>query len=184
MFQQRLTKNFYGILAYTFYFSEYTGFKKDKYVVSSWDNRHLVSFTGGYKLGKNWELGVRYRFLGAAPYTPFNETASLNNYATLGRGILDYSQINTQRTGSFSSLDMRIDKKWNFSRWALNVFLDIQNVLNIKNLTPPTFTLKRNPDNSFATSDGNAYNGQNGVPIYLENTSGARLPTIGMNIEF
>jgi len=135
-------------------------------------------------LGKNWELGVRYRFLGAAPFTPFNETASLANYSTLGRGILDYSQINTQRTGSFSSLDMRIDKKWNFSRWALNVFLDIQNVLNIKNLTPPTFTLKRNPDNSFATSDGNAYNGQNGVPVYLENTSGARLPTIGMNIEF
>lgn len=184
MLQKRLTKNFFGILAYTFYYSEYTGFDQSKYTPSAWDNRHLVSFTGGYRLGRNWEISLRYRFQQGAPYTPYNDRASAENYAALGRGILDYSRLNSVRLGSFQSADLRIDKKWNFNKWALNLFLDIQNVLNSLNPTPPTYTLKRNADNSYTTADGSAFNGKNGIPVIIPNTSGSRLPTIGANIEF
>lgn len=51
-FQQKLSKNFYGLLAYTFFYSEFTGFDRSKYLPSVWDSRHLLSFTGGYKLKK------------------------------------------------------------------------------------------------------------------------------------
>ncbi len=30
-------------------------------------------------------------------------------------------------------LDLRVDRRWNFARWGLIVYLDIQNVLNNKN---------------------------------------------------
>jgi CarboxypepD_reg-like domain/TonB-dependent Receptor Plug Domain len=45
--QKKLTKNFFGILSYTFYRSLYSG-RDAKYIASSWDNRHLLSVTWGY----------------------------------------------------------------------------------------------------------------------------------------
>ena len=56
LFQQRLTKNFYGILSYTYDVSRCTGID-GSYLPSAWDNRHLLSFTGGYRFKKNWEVG-------------------------------------------------------------------------------------------------------------------------------
>ncbi|MGA7306100.1 MAG: TonB-dependent receptor, partial [Rhodothermales bacterium] len=66
--QKKLTNRFYGIAAYTLYRSEFTGFDTDRYTPSAWDNRHLLSFTGGYKLSRNWEFGGRLRIAGPAPY--------------------------------------------------------------------------------------------------------------------
>jgi len=72
--QQKLTKRFFGILSYTFYRSEYNGRNRD-FIPSSWDNRQLLTVTMGYKLPRNWEIGLKFRFQGGAPYTPFDEAA-------------------------------------------------------------------------------------------------------------
>jgi outer membrane receptor protein involved in Fe transport len=133
LFQQKFTKNFYGILAYTLFWSEFTGFDRNKYIPSAWDNRHLLAFTGGYKFKKNWELGVKYRLLGGTPYTPYDTIASRLNYATVGSGVLDYSKFNTLRLKPFQSLDVRLDKKWNFNKWTLDIFIDIVNLLDSPN---------------------------------------------------
>lgn len=195
LFQQRLTKNFYGILSYTYYHSKFSG-TDQKLIPSAWDNRHLLSFTGGYRLGKNWEIGLRFRYQGGAPYTSFDNQQSLDNYFFLSAPVLDYSKINQERLGAFNAADLRIDKKYNFKKWTLNIFLDIQNLYNSKNPTAPSFTLKRNPDESFATTTGEPYNPgafgdpsvpnnrQKGIPVILPNTSGSRLPSIGFVVEF
>ena len=49
LFQQKLTRNFYGIFSYTFFKSEFTDINGD-YLPSVWDSKHLSSFSGGYKL--------------------------------------------------------------------------------------------------------------------------------------
>ena len=183
-FQQRLTKNFYGVFAYTWYHSEFTGFNQQKYIPSSWDNRHLISFTGGYKFGKNWEVGTRFRFLGKAPYTPYDTAASRLNYATTGSGILDTKRFNSLRLDVYNVLDIRIDKKWNFPKWSIDLFIDIQNVYNSVQPSAPNFTLKRNPDNTYATFDGQPFNGTNGIGVILDNATSSSIPTIGLIIEF
>ncbi|MCU0395086.1 MAG: hypothetical protein MUF29_04205, partial [Chitinophagaceae bacterium] len=195
-YQQRLVKNFYGILAYTWYFSEFTGPDRSLYLPSAWDNRHLVSFTGGYKFGRNWEAGIRWRFQGQAPATPWNEFVSLENYPFTGAGVLDYANINTLRLDAFHAMDLRIDKKWNFRKWSLNLFLDVQNLYNSLNPTQPGFTLKRNADGSIATSTGEPYNPgvygdpaapnnrQQAIPVILPQNSGSRLPTMGFVVAF
>jgi len=76
-FQQKLSNNFYGIFAYTWFYSEFTGFDSNEYLPSVWDSRHLVSFTGGYKLPKNWEISARYRFAGETPFVPTDLDATL-----------------------------------------------------------------------------------------------------------
>lgn len=196
MYQERLTKNFYGILAYTFYYSLFTGLDRTRFIASAWDNRHLISFTGGYKFKRNWELGIRYRYQAGAPFTPYDEFQSLENYPFTNAAVLDYSRVNSQRLGGFNAMDVRLDKKWNFKKWSFNLFLDIQNFFNAQNPTAPGFTLQRNGDGSIATRNNTVYNPgvfgnpsapnnrQSALPAILPNTSGARLPSIGFVAEF
>ncbi|MGB3617071.1 MAG: TonB-dependent receptor [Catalinimonas sp.] len=195
LYQQKLIKNFFGILSYTYYFSEFTGFDRDVFIPTAWDQRHLVSFTGGYKFPRNWEVGARFRAQGGGPFTPFDTEASLLNYPVRGAGVLDFDRVNTQRLGNFSALDLRIDKKWNFERWLLDVYIDVQNALDNVNPTAPTLTLARNEDNTITTRSGAPYEPNlrapnelggelDAVPVLLPNNSGARLPTIGVIVEF
>jgi hypothetical protein len=196
LFQQRLTKNFYGILAYTWYHSRFSGVDHSKMLPSAWDNRHLLSFTGGYRFKGNWEIGLRFRYLGGAPYTPYDINRSLDNYPFTYEPVLDYARLNGSRLRGFHSADLRIDKKFNFRGWTFDLYMDIQNAYNSQNPSVPGFTLKRNPDESYSTTTGEPYvagsysnpaapnTRQKGVPVLLENTSGALLPSIGFVIEF
>ena len=111
--QQKLTTRMFGFLSYTHVVSRYSGLD-DKLLPSAWDNRNLLSFTLGYKFKRNWELGLKYRFQGGVPYTPFDEDLSRQNYVTNGNGIPDYSRFNTLRLKNFQQSDIRLDKKWNF----------------------------------------------------------------------
>lgn len=41
--------------------------------------------------------------------------------------------MNTERTGAFHQLDLRVDKRWVYDRWMLTAYLDLQNVYNRAN---------------------------------------------------
>lgn len=195
LFQKRLTKHFYGILAYTYYHSRFSGVDR-RLIPSAWDNRHLVSFTGGYKFGRNWEIGLRFRAQGGAPYTPWDDFLSKENYPFTNEPVLDYPLLNTRRLEPFHAADLRIDKKFNFNKWTLDLFLDIQNLYNSLNPTAPGWTPKRNPDESIATVSGAPYNPgifgdptapnnrQQAIGVILPQDSGSRLPSIGFVVEF
>ncbi len=184
--QKKLTERFFGVLSYTYYQSMYTGLD-GKYVSSSWDNRHLFSVSWGYKFPKNWELGLRFRYQGGAPYTPYDPIASQANYAKLGQGIFDYTQLNTQRLRGFHSSDVRIDKKYNFKHITLDLYMDVTNWYVAAAESVPYFTFKRNSTNTgFETTDGKTLqvNGSNAIPTYIINDKAQTTPTIGFIVEF
>lgn len=184
--QQKLTEKFFGVLSYTLYWSEFSGLDK-KLKPASWDNRHLISTTVGYKLPKNWELGVKFRYQGAAPYTPYNLEQSKLNFLTLGSGVFDYDQVNTLRLKAFHSGDIRLDKKWNYKKTTFDFYIDIQNFYASKSTGSPQYTFKRTDDNTrFLSTNGKPVqtNGSNAIPYLLENAEGTFIPTIGFIIEF
>ena len=184
--QKKLTKHLFGIVSYTFYRSLYSG-NDNKLIPSSWDNQHLLSITWGYKFKRNWELGLKFRYQGGAPYAPYDETASRLNYITLGQGLFDYGKLNTLHLGSFNSSDIRIDKKWNFKKITLDIFLDVTNWYAAMNPGVDIYTFKRTADNTdFATTDGQPIkqDGSNAIPTYLKNNDATVTPTIGFIIEF
>jgi len=172
LLQQKLTRNFYGILAYTLYWSEFTG-ADGVYRPSLWDNRHLLTFTGGYKLPRNWEIGLRVRYLGPAPFAPVDIETSTETYPIF---FFDYDRLGDTRLGAFNQTDLRVDKKWNFTDWTFNVFLEIQNVLGSNLPQPPSYVLSRNDAGQIAQP-------RNLVQIEEANNS-ATLPTIGIVIDF
>jgi hypothetical protein len=184
--QQKLSKRFFGTLSYTYFISRFSGADK-KMIASAWDNRHLLSFISGYKMGKNWEIGVKFRYQGGAPFTPFDMAQSQLNYLTLGTGVLNLSQLNSQRLGAFHSGDIRIDKKWNWKKTTFDLFLDITNFYGAKSPAFPQFTFKRNETNTaFLTTNGQPINlnGSNAIPLILANEDGTLIPTIGFIVEF
>ena len=184
--QKKLTERFFGIFSYTFYKSQYAG-SNGNLVASSWDNRHLISITAGYKFSNNWELGSKLRLQGGAPYTPYDENASRTNYLSLGKGVLDYNQLNTQRLQTFISSDVRIDKKWNFKKTTLDLFLDVTNWTVAKSIAVPSYTFKRNDANTaFVTTDNLPIqsDGSNAIPVQLKNDEPRVTPSIGFIYEF
>ena len=123
---------------------------------------------------------------GGAPFTPFDEPASQTNYLSQGTGILDYGRLNTNRLKTFQSSDVRIDKKWNFRKLTLDVFLDVTNWYASRSPAYPQYTFKRAADNSvFLTTDGQAIkpDGSNAIPFILNNDDASVVPTIGFIIE-
>lgn len=184
--QQKMTKNLFYVASYSYVVSRFSGLDGEL-KPSSWDNRHLFTATLGYQFRKSWELGVKYRFAGGNPYTPFDLNASQQNYLLLGQGIPDVALLNQNRLANYSQLDARVDKKYNFRRTSLTVYLDIQNLLNQKTESNPSYTFARNADNTgFETTNGLpvAPDGSNAIPVILENKSGRVLPSLGVIFEF
>lgn len=172
LFQQKLSNNFYGIFAYTWFYSEFTGVDQDVYIPSVWDSRHLISFTGGYKLKRNWEFSARYRFAGETPFVPTDLDATLSNYPEV---ILDYDLLGQEKLGIFSQLDIRLDKKWNFKKFAFELFIEAQNILGQDIPSPTDYGLNR--DNM-----GMIVNPRSLVAI--DNDGGQIIPSIGIVIDF
>ena len=184
--QQKLTDKFFGVFSYTLYWSEFTGIDK-KFKPASWDNRQLVSATAGYKLPRNWEFGIKFRYQGSAPYTPYNLEQSRLNYLSLGTGVFDYDNVNTLRLKAFHSGDLRLDKKWNYKKTTFDFYIDIQNFYASKSTGSPQYTFRRTADNSsFLSNNGQPVqlNGSNAIPYLLDNAEGTFIPTIGFIIEF
>ena len=183
--QQKLVKNFFITASYTLFQSEFTG-TNNQFIASSWDTRHLLSLILGRKFSKGWEAGAKYRLAGGAPYTPFDMAASQINYATTGQGVPDYSRINQQRLPFFNQLDLRIDKKYNFKKSSLDIYFDFQNAALAQNQSPDYYTFKRNPDNSYATTDGKVLrsDGSNAIPVLLKNVDNTFTPSLGVIFEF
>lgn len=181
LYQQKLYKGFYAILAYTFVNSEFKD-KNDNYVPTAWDSKHIVSLTGGKRFKKGWELGMRWLFSGGAPYTPYSSASGLAaNWDINGQGILDYTQLNTKRESSFHQLNIRVDKKIFLEKFSMDFYLDIQNAYAYKAVLAPTMLVETD-------ANGNPVIDPNDSSRYktklIENASGILQPTIGIIVEF
>ena len=184
--QQKLTKDYYITASYTFFYSKFSGLD-GKYVASSWDTRNLLSLIVGKKFKKGWELGVKYRLSGGAPYSPYDMPLSQSTYTITGQGADDYSKLNTERLPLFNQLDLRIDKKFNYKRTTLNIYLDFQNVLMSKSVSKDYYTFQRNADNTdFETTDGKALkaDGSNAIPLLIKNEDTTFIPALGIIYQF
>jgi hypothetical protein len=182
LYQQKLYKGFYAVLAYTWVRSEFLD-KNDNYVPTSWDSRHIVSLTGGKRFKNGWEFGMRWLFSGGAPYTPYDLATSslITNWNINGVGLLDFNQLNTQRESSFHQLNIRVDKKLYLKQFNMNFYFDVQNVYGYKAQLAPILLLQTdaNGQGVIDPNDPTRYQTK-----FVENASGILQPTLGIIVEF
>lgn len=180
--QQRLWRGWYGIAAYTWVRSEFTG-AAGTFAPSAWDHRHVVSLNGGRRFGGGWEVGGRWRYLGGAPYTPDDLELSSRRevWDATGRAVADWSRLNSGRNGVLHQLDLRVDKRWVFARTELAAYVDVQNVYAFAPRTAPLTVLVRdaNAQPVVDPSDPSRY-----LLKTLPQDPGVPFPTIGLRFTF
>jgi outer membrane receptor for ferrienterochelin and colicin len=174
-------KNFTGTLTYTLFKSEFTG-EDVVYRPSSWDTRNMVNLLGSYNLPKNWNIAMRWRFVGGAPYSPIDMELSTNKdaWSVNNRPYIDYENYNSLRLKNSHQLDLRIDKEVYYNKLMLNFYLDVQNVYNFQSENSPIYTNK--DVNGMVMEDPSDPEKQ--LLRQLDSFSGTVLPAIGVMIKF
>jgi hypothetical protein len=178
-FREKITRNIDATVSYTWVRSSFED-KHGEFIPSAWDNRNILNVSALASLKKNWDIGVKWRFVGGAPYTPydFERSSLIEAWDAKGRGYLDYDEYNTQRLTVFHQLDLRVDKEYFFKKWSLNLYLDIQNLYNFKAEQPDELVQVRDENGQPVLKDPLNYELK-----YLTSESGTVLPTIGIIVE-
>ena len=98
---------------------------------SQYDQTHIFTILGAKGLGSNWKISSRFRYVTGQPSTPVLGSVfdSDNDVYIPLRG-----SVYSSRLPAFYQLDLRFDKKWIYNTWILSLYLDIQNLLNRKNV--------------------------------------------------
>ena len=132
--QKKMADGIYGLIAGSYYRARYKGLD-EKWYDRVYDNKFNFAIEGGYKPNEKWEYSLRWLYAGGAPYTPFDEQASL----TVHKGVFNVSQINASRLPDFHSLNLRVDRRFYFQSTTLTVYLSIWNAYGRRNIAAYTW---------------------------------------------
>lgn len=183
--------DFFGCLlntSYTYYYSQYSSLDSNfnptgRYIPSIWDNRHLFNIMASRSFKKGWDVGLRWRFAGGAPTTPYDlvRSSTIDSWQTNHRPVLDYSLVNTQRQPSFHQLDVRVDKTWYFKRWTLSLYVDVQNLYNRKAYGNDILIPETDESGGYVIDPDNQDRYK--MQSYKNEIGGTIIPTFGIIIE-
>lgn len=180
--QNRFKNDLNVTASYTFAVSEFKNLDGE-YVPTSWDNRHIFTITTTKKFKNDWFVGIKWRYAGGLPYTPYDLALSSNISAWNLRGqpYFDYSMLNELRFKPFHQLDFRVDKTFYFEKASLKLYVDIQNAYNFKSQTQDLYI---NTD-----IDGNVQVDPENPSNYIlrripSEGSGTIVPTLGIIVDF
>jgi len=125
-------EHFFGWLAYTLSRSTRRDAPGMPLRLSQFDETHVLTVLGSYRLGGGWEFGARYRLTSGYMYTP-------NTYGYYDENVSTYlplqsQPLNNSRLPLFHALDLRVDKTWKYPWGSVAAYLDVLNVYNNANV--------------------------------------------------
>lgn len=157
--QKKLARQLWGTFSYSVYDAkmlDYRHWPEKKYYDWNYDLGQVLTIAGGYKIEfhhkqwfqdlkrKKWwgavawlpvmpadefELGVRYRYMGGKPYTP----QKYNHWH--GTWEVDpLADLNGDRFPAYSRLDIVFQQRHFMKKSSLTAFIDIQNIFNTDNI--------------------------------------------------
>jgi outer membrane receptor for ferrienterochelin and colicin len=150
-----------GWIAYTLSRSQRRDSGATDYRLFQYDQTHILTAVGMWRFGHNWQLSTRFRLISGNPMTPV--TGAVLDLDT-GSYKPTYGAKYSARNPAFMQWDLRIDKKWVFDRFLLDLYLDVQNVTNRANVEEPDYNFDYSKEKS-----------ESGLPIY---------PILGLRAEF
>jgi len=124
-------QHFFGWLAYTLSRSVRREAPGMPLQLFEFDETHVLTVLGSYKLGHGWEFGGRYRLTSGYMSTP-------ETYGFYDENVGTYVPLqayppNGTRLPLFHSLDLRVDKSWKRPWGTFAIYLDVLNVYNSGN---------------------------------------------------
>jgi outer membrane receptor protein involved in Fe transport len=118
-----------------FYYQSSLSIGKSEFVAGNgqtypgnFDQRFIFNLNGGYRLANDWEFSGKFRLYSGIPYTP--QYVPEENPVNPGFVENIPEEYLSERLAISHTLDVRVDRYFNFSGWRLTLFLDIQNIYN------------------------------------------------------
>ncbi|HYX91716.1 MAG TPA: TonB family protein [Myxococcaceae bacterium] len=133
LLRHEVTRQFFGWVAYTLNRSEARRAGEDPYVLTPFDQTHILTAVGSYRLPGGFEVGARFRYVTGSPTTPLQHRYDIYN-ADSNRFAPTRGAPYSARERPFHQLDVRVDKSFLFESWTLGAYLDVQNVYNASNV--------------------------------------------------
>lgn len=158
LLQKKFADNWHGTLSYSFSDSRQTNpYDTSIWIPSDYDYRHVFTVVGVYRFefmnygwyqklpawfresiggilfGDQMDLGLRWRYMGARPYTPMEWEPSSRTWTASAE------LVNSARLPPYHRLDLRWQMKRNFKRLSLSAYIDVQNVYNRINIWDYTY---------------------------------------------
>ena len=107
-------EHFFGFVAYTLSRSVRKDGPDEPEQLFNFDQTHILTALGSYRLGSGWEIGARFRYVSGSLTTP--QTYGFYD-ATVGSYLpLAGFPPSSQRNPAFHQLDVRVDKTWQSRR--------------------------------------------------------------------
>lgn len=135
-----LSKNYFFLFTASVFNSEYT-MGDDVWKSTRFNGNYMFNWLGGYefKFGKkkvhSLAINTRIIWRGGNKYIPIDLAAS----QALGRQVDVEGEAFTQKLPDYFRWDASVLLKFNFNKWAFGISLDVQNVLNRKNINSYNF---------------------------------------------
>ncbi len=121
-------ERFFGWLTYTLSRSERRDAPGLPITLFQYDETHVLTILGSYRLGRGWEVGARFRLASGYMYTPETYGFYDENIGTY-QALQSYPALGS-RLPLFHALDIRVDKTWKRPWGTFGMYLDVINVYN------------------------------------------------------
>jgi len=125
-------ERFFGWVAYTLSRSMRRDQPGEELHPFQFDQTHILTVLGSYKLGGGWEVGARFRLVSGNLDTPVLGAPNLP--AVYAADAAAYTPLQgepfSERLPLFHQLDLRIERAWQFEDYDLTFYVDVWNAYN------------------------------------------------------
>ncbi len=142
---ERGGRPFYGMVAYAI--GETRTRDERGWLWEGHDQRHSVSLVGGWRIGRSWEIGARWRYASGFPYTPLTNVIRVVEDLD-GDGVYEpeagewftyqrdepYAVWRSERLPAYHRLDLRVQYEKRFTSIDAAFYLDVINAYARENV--------------------------------------------------
>lgn len=161
--QKALTGFLSGQISYG-YLDSKRRFEENGFEFSSdFERRHQLTLIGITRF-YGFNIASKYRIASGLPYTNRTAFEAFPNSQLFIQRIISSQDVNALRLPRFASLDVRVEKRFEFSRFSIAPYIDYFNVTNHNSVVQPNYEFS------------------NSRPQFLSENQ--RLPIFGLRLEF
>lgn len=160
---KRFVEKFYGQISYSYSISKRNDRLGEGYYDYEFSKPHMFNVLAGYQLNKEWSVAAKWYLASGAPTDNYVIYSNVHNDPEVMRYSKEVIDRNGRRFPTNHSLNLRIDYRIQFKYFAANLYLDIINLYDQKNISRE----------DFIPQSGNHENEALGV-----------LPSLGFRLEF
>lgn len=134
---KKLSGKLFARATYSYGVSEKRRRLGDEYCPSAYDRTHITNLIVGYEPWQDWMFSGKFSYATGRPYTPI--IGRVYDPTTEQYFAIEGERMSVRMPASHK-LDLRFDKRFNFERWSITTYLDLENVYNQQNVNGYSWT--------------------------------------------